>query len=247
MNRALRAATVGVLLLTPVALTACGAGQVNQTSTQIRDKTGPSAQIGDLSLREVLLDYPDTGSYAKGDSAQLRLSIANSGPQDDALVGISGDGFDGVNVVNPATSTGTATATGASGSSAPASSASQTAGNSVGGGASTPTAASGSSSAATASATTTSPAGSASGNGSLNIPVPAHTAVFIGATDAPSVFLTGLSQSLAPAQHMRLTFTFQKAGQVTLDVTVSGPNQEKSRPSPYDFEQSPTPTTGGNE
>ena len=243
MNRALRAATVGVLLLTPVALTACGAGQVAQTSSQVRDKTGPSAQIGDLSLREVLLDYPDTGTYAKGDSAQLRLSVTNSGPDDDALVGISGDGFDGVSVANPASPTGTAT--GASGSSAAASSASLTAGNSVGGGASSKTAASGSSTAA-ASATTSSPAASAGSSNSVNIPIPAHTGVFIGDTDAPSVFLTGLHQSLGPAQHLRLTFTFQKAGQVTLDVTVSGPDQEKARSSTYDFSEQPSATPGEN-
>lgn len=229
MNRALRAATVGVLLLTPVALTACGAGQVAQTSSQVRDKTGPSAQIGDLSLREVLLDYPDTGTYAKGDSAQLRLSIVNSGPDDDALVGISGDGFDGVQVANPATQTGTA----ASGSSAKASSASQTA-------------ASGSSTAAAASATTSSPAASAGGSNSLNIPIPAQTGVFIGDPDAPSIFLTGLNRSLGPAQHLRLTFTFQKAGQVTLDVTVSGPDQETARSSTYDFSEQPSATPGAN-
>jgi hypothetical protein len=246
VNRALRAATVGVLLLTPVALTACGVGQVNQTSSQVRDKTGPSAEIGDLSLRQVLLDYPDTGTYARGDSAQLRMSIVNSGPDDDALVGISGDGFDGIEVVNPATPTGTAAASGtATGSSAAASSATQTAGNSVGGGASNPTAASGSSTAAAASAT--SPTGSAGGTNSLNIPIPSQTGVFIGATDAPSVFLTGLTQGLTPAQHLRLTFTFQKAGQVTLDVTVSGPDQAQARNSQYNFSEQPSSVTGGNE
>lgn len=250
MNRALRAATVGVLFLTPVVLTACGAGQVTQTSTQVRDKTGPSAQLGDLALREVLLDYPDTGTYAKGDSAQLRMSIANSGPDDDALVGISGDGFGGIEVVQPATKTGSATGTAAgaaTGSSASGSAASQTAGSSVGGGASNPTAASGSSTAAAATATTTSPAGSAGGNNSVNIPIPSHSSVFIGDTNAPSIFLTGLSQSLTPAQHLRLTFTFKKAGQVTLDVTVAGPDQERARSSTFDYNVEPSATTPGDQ
>ena len=40
MNRALRAATIGVLLLSPAALSACSAGQVTQTASQNRDKTG---------------------------------------------------------------------------------------------------------------------------------------------------------------------------------------------------------------
>lgn len=250
MNRALRAATVGVLFLTPVVLTACGAGQVNQTSTQVRDKTGPSAQLGDLSLREVLLDYPDTGSYAKGDSAQLRMSIANSGPDGDALVSISGDGFGGIEVVQPATKTGTATGTAAgaaTGSSASGGAASQTAGSSVGGGASNSTAASGSSTAAAATATTTSPTGSAGGTNSVHIPIPSHSSVFIGETNAPSIFLTGLTQSLTPAQHLRLTFTFQKAGQVTLDVTVAGPNEAQARASTFNFNQEPSPTSGAGQ
>ena len=66
MNRALRAATMGVLLLSPVALSACSAGQVTQTETQDRDKTGPSARVGDLELREVLLAYPTGGRYVEG-------------------------------------------------------------------------------------------------------------------------------------------------------------------------------------
>src|SRR3712207_9405987 len=44
VNRALRAATMGVLLLSPVALTACSAGQVPQTATQNRDKVGRSEE-----------------------------------------------------------------------------------------------------------------------------------------------------------------------------------------------------------
>ena len=59
MNRALRAATMGVLLLSPVALSACSAGQVTQTATQERDKTGAQAQVGDITLRQVQLAYPE--------------------------------------------------------------------------------------------------------------------------------------------------------------------------------------------
>ena len=58
MNRALRAATMGALLLTPVVLTACSAGEVNQTASQDRDKVGPSAQVGDLTLRQIVVAHP---------------------------------------------------------------------------------------------------------------------------------------------------------------------------------------------
>ena len=93
MNRALRAATMGVLLLSPVALSACSAGQVTQTATQERDKTGAQAQVGDITLRQVQLAYPSGGTYEEGDDAELIVSIVNSGEEPDTLTGIDGDGF----------------------------------------------------------------------------------------------------------------------------------------------------------
>lgn len=93
MNRALRAATMGVLLLSPVALSACSAGQVNQTAGQERDKVGAMAEVGDIALRAVDLAYPRGGSYDAGDDADLLMSISNQGTEDDTLVDISGDGF----------------------------------------------------------------------------------------------------------------------------------------------------------
>jgi copper(I)-binding protein len=93
VNRALRAATMGVLLLSPVALTACSAGQVAQTSTQERDKTGGQAQVGDITLRAAELESPRGGSYDDGDDADLRLAIVNGGLEPDTLTGVEGEGF----------------------------------------------------------------------------------------------------------------------------------------------------------
>ena len=98
MNRALRAATMGVLLLAPIPLAACSAGQVTQTATQDRDKSGAMAEAGDLTLRSVLLAYPREGRYERGDDAELQAAIVNGGNEDDTLVDISGDGFESVRV-----------------------------------------------------------------------------------------------------------------------------------------------------
>ena len=98
MNRALRAATVGVLLLSPVALSACSAGQVTQTATQNRDKTGAMAQVRDLTVRAVELEYPRGGVYEPGDDAELRLVVVNGGEAADTLVDVEGDGFSGVEI-----------------------------------------------------------------------------------------------------------------------------------------------------
>ena len=85
MNRALRAATMGALLLSPVALSACSAGQVPQTATQNRDKVGPEAAVGDLVMRQITLAYPQDGLYAPGDDAELRMAIVNSDTEADTL------------------------------------------------------------------------------------------------------------------------------------------------------------------
>ncbi|CCG01558.1 copper chaperone PCu(A)C [Blastococcus saxobsidens] len=106
MNRALRAATMGVLLFSPVALAACSAGQVTQTATQLRDQRGAMAEVGDLNLRAITLAYPEEGLYEAGEDATVRLAIANPGTEDDTLTGISGQGFGGAVVETSGSDTG---------------------------------------------------------------------------------------------------------------------------------------------
>jgi copper(I)-binding protein len=111
VNRALRAATMGVLLLSPVVLSACSAGQVTQTATQERDKVGAMAQAGDLTIRAVRLESPRGGTYDSGDDAELQVAIVNAGDEPDALVGISGEGFGDVEFDSGSTATASPSAT----------------------------------------------------------------------------------------------------------------------------------------
>ncbi len=103
MNRALRAAAMGVLLLSPVALTACSAGQVAQTAEQERDRVGGTAQAGDITVREARLAYPTNGEYAAGSNPRLIVAVSNNGPEDDTLVDITGEGFSSAQLVGGAT------------------------------------------------------------------------------------------------------------------------------------------------
>jgi copper(I)-binding protein len=213
VNRALRAATVGVLLFSPLVITACSAGQVNQTSTQLRDKVGATDRVGDLTLRQVQLAYPTDGSYAPGDDAELQMSIVNSGSEDDALVGIKGTGFSEVRVTGSAS--GTVSASSASSS---------------------------------ASATTTPPAQATTSTGAraLDITIPADSSVFLG-ENAPTVTLVSLGQELGPAQTMDLTFTFRKAGNVTIPVPVAVPASNVPQTSTFNFEVPSEATRPGDE
>jgi copper(I)-binding protein len=91
---------MGVLLLSPVALGACSAGQVAQTATQ-EQNLGNSADLGNLHLRALELPYPTGGVYSSGADARLLGAIANDTPSEDTLVSIEGDDFDSVEVVDP--------------------------------------------------------------------------------------------------------------------------------------------------
>ena len=106
MNRALRAATMGVLLLSPVALSACSAGQVTQTATQERDKTGAMAQVGDLTIRAAQFVSTNGGFYERGDDAELQVAVVNNGTEADTLVDVSGEGFGDVEFDSGSTASG---------------------------------------------------------------------------------------------------------------------------------------------
>jgi copper(I)-binding protein len=197
VNRALRAATVGVLLLSPVALSACSAGQVTQTATQDRDKTGAMAQVGDITVRAGELEHPRGGAYEAGDDAELRLAIVNGGQEADTLVGVEGEGFGDVEIE------------GATAGASPTTGAGTTTGTSTG----------------TGSAAV-----------SEEVEIPADSTVFVDG-DTATITLTDLEEGLTVGQYIELTLVFENAGEVTLPVTVSNPEDALERGEAFDFHQ----------
>jgi copper(I)-binding protein len=217
---------MGVLLLSPIALTACSAGQVSQTATQNRDKVGPAAQAGDITLRQVLLEYPTEGRYAVGDDASLTMSIVNSSNEADTLVGIEGDAFTGVIVSGQATptpavpgepsaapSTGTEPSAPATGT-APSAPATGT----------EPSAPSAPAAPTTAAASTR-----------VDIPVPARSTVHVGDDGALTIDLADLSEELTTGQSVQLTLTFQRAGEISVEASVANPDRALPRGEGFDF------------
>jgi copper(I)-binding protein len=225
VNRALRAATVGVLLLSPVVLSACSAGQTAQTGLEQRDKTGGRAQVGDLAIREVTLAYPDGGSYASGSDAELQIAIANDGGQDDTLTGISGDGFSGA-VFTDATSAAALTAAPPSTSAAAPAAAT---GTPLPSGVTTSPGPAGSATSAAPPAPVVAPA-------PTELAIPAGQTVFVG-TGTDHITLTGLQSPLMTGQYVTLTLHFQKAGDVTLKATVANPSAPLSHSDAFNFDQ----------
>ena len=176
MNRALRAATTVALLVSPLALAACSAGQVTQTAAQERDKVGAMGQVGELTIRQVEFLSPREGFYDSGDDAELQMAVVNTGEEADTLVEISGEGFGEAEFDD--------------GSS-----------------------------------------GSSSGRG---IEIPGDSTTYIG-SDGLTVTLTDLDDRLTVGQYLRLTFTFENAGEITLPVSVSTPSETLERGEEFDF------------
>jgi hypothetical protein len=230
---------MGMLLSSAVAISACSAGQVNQTSSQLRDKTGPQAAVGDLLLREVELAYPANGAYAAGDDAELRAAIVNTGDQPDVLTSVTGPDFTGFRVTgSPTGSAPTGSAVATSTLSPPVTTPTPI----------TPTPSAGATTTPSPGATTTAP------SAATPTPAPASTTgaarqvqiqpgdtLFLG-ENGPTVTLVDLTRPLTAAQVLPVTFTFQRAGQVTIDAIVGTPSQALPRGDAYQFE----PPTEGN-
>ena len=197
MNRAPRAAVLGVLLLSPVALAACSAGQVSQTATQ-EQNLGNSADVGDLNLRGLQLPYPTGGVYAAGSDARLVGAVLSTSPSDDTLVSIEGEAFESVEVVDPEAVEPVA-------------------------GAAAPT--------------------------TLDLTVPANGGLFLSNGRGPAVTLVGLSEEVGAGQYVEVTFTFEEAGEVTVEVPVGIATRDLPRGEPFDFhpEEEQEQQGGGSE
>lgn len=187
--------SVASLLLVSL-LAGCSAGQITQTSTQERDKTGGFGQVGDITVRAVRLAYPTDGVYRPGDSAAVRMAIVNRGPNDDALVSITGSFFTGVTVSEPTTT---------SKSNGPDSTATD------------PSAANQPVARSTFSAMSTSKT-----TDRFTLPIPADDIVLVG-SGGPALTLTGLTERFDAAHSQQLTLSFARAGQVTVTAIVDTP------------------------
>ncbi|MBS9374089.1 hypothetical protein [Rhodococcus sp. B50] len=75
-------------------MSACSAGQITQTSTQVAAINGSNVDAGSLALRNVHVIYPDSEEYSiePGGTALLGFTIVNLDPYvGDNLTGISTD------------------------------------------------------------------------------------------------------------------------------------------------------------
>lgn len=111
------ATAVALAAAAAISLSACSAGQITQTATQVAAVNGNYANQGEISLRNVHILYPDSEEYSiePGGKAALQFTAVNNSEQKaDRLTKITTDaagsvtiaGEVGGRVIDPQTSLG---------------------------------------------------------------------------------------------------------------------------------------------
>ncbi|MET9230923.1 hypothetical protein [Lentzea sp. NPDC003310] len=224
----------------------CSAGQVTQTDTQVAAVDGASGNAGPIAVRNVMLAFPPDGNrYKDGEDVPLTFVIANAGSTADKLLSIKSDASDAeAEVVGSkeipaqyalraeydASKAPTKT-------SAPSSSAASS--SSV-----VPTSGAPSSSNVTPSSGVPSSGVPSSGAPSSNVSSTGSASSAASSTGRPSsssaaptvdpdlevlqirCTLNKLNREVVAAQTVKITFLFEKAGSLTLEVPVA-PSEHK--------------------
>jgi len=101
VSRTVRLLAVGGVAVGALALAGCGAGQVAQTAEQVAAVGGAGVTVGDLAIRNAEIDFP-AGLSGKGPvvraggSAQVSMTMVNSGNTPDRLLSASSPAGSGV-------------------------------------------------------------------------------------------------------------------------------------------------------
>jgi copper(I)-binding protein len=191
-----------------IAVAGCSAGQVTQTNSQVAAVNGDSGTVRNIGVQDAQLTFP-TGRpfYPAGASAPLQAILVNNGTQGDRLVKVSSPYAASAQISGDTDLPGD-TALNAYGI-PPASSEQPT---SPGGAAPT---------SSTAPASSTAPTSSTVPTSGTTSPAAPHTV---------DITLTGLTQQIGPGVTIPVTFVFQQAGPVTVQVPIGAdkmprPNQ----------------------
>jgi copper(I)-binding protein len=219
----------GVLALgAALVLAGCGAGQITQTDSQQPAVNGTHAQVKTIDLRNAAVQYPTSGpGYAAGATPALTLTIVNRGAQDDSLVSVTVEGGGQASIEGSKTVVamhslviGPDDAVESTNEAKPTSSGAPTSSAGAPTSSGTPT---GSSSASN------SPGNNLTATATSEVPSsgPAATPTAPEKVGQATVTLPALKQPLWPGQVIKVTFVFQNAGPVTVDLPVAAPAHVK--------------------
>jgi copper(I)-binding protein len=205
-TRPTRAAAIAGAIIGAVVLAGCSAGQVTQTSDQVAAVGGANATVGAIAVRNAQFEF-DTAAkgdavYPRGGNAPLEMTIVNTGAEPDRLVAASSPAASSVQLSGTLEIPGgqVLVVKGAQAEAvAPTSTAVPTPG-------ATPV---------PGAAPTTQPAAT---------PTPTAEP---GAPRQARIVLTGLREDIIPGLTYPVTLSFERAGDVRLDVPVGNPSTSR--------------------
>ncbi|WP_410637127.1 hypothetical protein [Amycolatopsis sp. lyj-346] len=219
----------GVLALgAALALAGCGAGQITQTDSQQPAVNGTHAQVKTIDLRNAAVQYPTSGpGYAAGATPALTLTIVNRGAQDDSLVSVTTE--DGGQATIEGSKTVVATHSLVIGPDHAVESTNEAQPTSSGAPSSSPSAPTSSGTPTGSSSATNSPGNNLTATATSEVPSsgPAATPTAPEKVGQATVTLPALKQPFWPGQVIKVTFVFQNAGPVTVDLPIAAPAHVK--------------------
>jgi copper(I)-binding protein len=201
--RALAGVIAGVGVV--VAVSACSAGQITQTSSQVAAVPGANADAGSVALRDLVVAYNGPQGYAQGASAPLVVRIFNNGQTAVQLVGATAEG-----AASGVTLTGGTQAQTESQNTSPSPTATGTA---------SPTA-------------TATPSPAQNGEQKFSVEIPPVSYVLLVPGSGQYLQLTGLTNAIIPGQSVPVTFSFSDGSSVKVDVPLVPPNTVVPRATP---------------
>jgi copper(I)-binding protein len=215
----------GVLALgAALVLAGCGAGQITQTDSQQPAVNGTHAQVKTIDLRNAAVQYPKSGpGYPAGATPALTLTIVNQGTRDDSLVSVTTeDGGQATIAGSKAVVAGHSLVIGPD-DAVESTNEVQTTSPAA------PTSSSNPPSSPTATKSETNTPGSLTATSTSEVPStgPAATPTQPEVVGKGTVTLAALKQPLWPGQTIKVTFVFQGAGAVTVELPIAAPAHVK--------------------
>ena len=97
-----RALAAAAALTASLLMSGCAAGQISQTADEVAAIDGANGGVGQIAVRNVELVGTDSGGYAKGADASLKMMISNEGLSADTLADVSSPAASSVAIAGPA-------------------------------------------------------------------------------------------------------------------------------------------------
>lgn len=208
-----RLVAASVLIAGLAVLSACSAGKITQTSTQVAAVPGGSADLGAIGLRDLTVAYNGIQGYPKGGDAPLVVRIFNSGTTPVTLTQATTDKADQIVPVGGGPTQAPTTTPPTSASASPSG---------------RPTGSNSPSPSASPSPTASSPSGPAK----LSIVIPASGYVLLVPGQGQYLVLRGLKEPLSPGYVTTIVFTFDNGATATVGVPFGLPTEAGPRASP---------------